>query len=217
VAEVTPEQIMVSVPTRGTVAFQTVAQLNKIRDEYPGLAPIHYECDSLSVVRTRNKIVEAFMATDKRVLVMVDDDVVPILQLLSLADAFNGGEFGMVGVPYPTYDPRVGFHMAAYTRVIDGIQPIQEFPDPMNEVDVLATGCVLIARDALTTINRYDGPWFRFDHDDPVSEDVIFCDDLRERGWKIGCWIGDGFSDHIRTMPLGMPYLDQCRQYSTRV
>ena len=36
----TPEKILVAVPTRGQVDYQTVSQLQTIRDSAPGLPPV---------------------------------------------------------------------------------------------------------------------------------------------------------------------------------
>ncbi len=191
--------IMLAVPTRGQIAWQTVTQLEAIRDANPSLGPILYEPGNLSVAAVRNQIVRKFMETDKEVLVMVDDDVVPPPHLLDITRFLP--EYGMVGVPYPLWRSDQGLFLSAYRMHDDGLR-VAELEDGMNDVDALATGCCAIHRSTLELFGRNP---FRFDNSEALestSEDFIFCTDLRDRGLKIGCWWDGWYADHIRAVGL---------------
>ncbi len=191
---------MVAVPTRGQVGWQTVVRLNEIRDETPGLDPILFEPGNLSVAQTRNQIVRKFMETDKTMLVMVDDDVVPPPHLLESLAVMPDG-YGMVGVPYPLWRQDQGLFLSVFRRGPEGLK-LAEMGEGLNEVDALGTGCVAISREALATLGRNP---FRFDNSEEfesTSEDFIFCADLQAAGYRVGAWWDGWYADHVRTVGL---------------
>lgn len=191
--------IMIAVPTRGQIQWQTVTRLNEIRDENPSLFPVLYEPGNLSVAATRNQIVRKFLQTDKQVLVMVDDDVVPPPHLLDVTRYLP--EYGMVGVPYPLWNSQAGLFLSVFCQEPDGLK-LAQLEDGLNDVDALGTGCVAISRDALVSLGRNP---FRFDNSEDLestSEDFIFCADLKAVGMKIGCWWDGWYADHIRAVGL---------------
>ncbi len=202
--------ILLAVPTRGQVAWQTVVRLNDIRDETPGLGAILYEPGNLSVAQTRNQIVRKFMDTAKDVLVMVDDDIVPPPHLLERCFANMDGH-AMVGVPYPLWRQDQGLFLSVFRRGPDGLK-LAELGDGMNEVDALGTGCVAITREALVALGRNP---FRFDNSpefESTSEDFIFCSDLQAAGFTIGAWWDGWYADHVRTVGLAPLMETQLRQ-----
>ncbi len=189
------DSVLIAVPTRGQVQWQTVTRLEEIRDSRPGMPPIVYQEGNLSVAQTRNRIVKRFMETACDVLVMVDDDTVPSPHFLDSVLPVADG-FGMVGLPYPVVqNGEIGFWAWK-----DG--EIAELSDGLNECDALTTGCVAIPRSVFAAL----GPApFRLD-DDPdgefTSDDSQFCHDLRAAGFKIGCWWDGWYADHVRTVSL---------------
>ena len=201
--------ILVTVPTRGQVAWQIVTRLNEIRDETPGLAPIVYEPGNLSVAQTRNQIVRRFLETDKEVLVMVDDDIVPPPHLLDIAKHLP--EYAMVGIPYPLWRQDQGLFLSAFSMTSQGLK-VASLHEGLNDVDSLGTGCVAVSREALVTLGRNP---FRFDNSEELegtSEDFIFCADLRAREFRIGCWWDGWYADHIRAVGLAPLMEFQARQ-----
>ena len=194
--------VLISVPTRGLVTCQTASRLEAVRDRSPGMRPILYQPGAASVAYNRNLIVKWFLESDAEVLVMVDDDIVPPLDFLDALLPIPEG-FGMVGIPYPIPDPKSGVPMHCVYELDDelGIRAADmEFG--LNECDAIATGCVAIRREALEYLTSN---CFRFDaNPDSVihGEDIIFCQDLREAGWKIGYTADAGFCDHIRVTSL---------------
>jgi hypothetical protein len=197
--------VLLAVPTRGQIQWQTATALEAARD-YMGedTPPIVYQEGALSVALTRNRLVKRFLETDCQVLAMVDDDVAPPINFVEMLLPFLDGR-GMVALPHASphpveqdkimlcvyeLDPGSGFLRGA--GVWGGI----------NDVEAVATGCVLIGRHVLEEL----GPApFRMPSDPDAflqSDDLIFCADLRAAGYKIGClWEGIPV-DHFRPVSI---------------
>lgn len=213
-------EILVAVPTRGQIQWATVTRLQQIRDAEKGLPPILYEADHLSVAATRNLIIRKFLDGPCKVLVMVDDDVVPDEKMLRLTDyvpqyAMAGApsiRFGMVGAPYPTLGS-MGLIHTVYEETTPG-----SFQDSLlglttatvgsgvEECAAIGTGCVAIARETLETLEE---PWFEITQDDDgrvISDDILFCHRLAKEGLAIGVdW--DQAADHHTTVSLAAIYI----------
>ena len=187
------EDISIRVPTRGRPHAQTVMQLNAIRDANPGLPGIVYHPGSWSVARTRNEIVDHFLNTTARVLFMVDDDVVPHPNFLSMADSLH--EYALVGAPYPF---RSREHKTAWAVFDKEYMPIQHHQgEALTEVGSIGLGCVCIAR---STLDLFIPEPFVMNRD--WNEDIYFCYSLRKAGMRIGCrW--DCVADHFSEVSLG--------------
>ena len=200
--------IMVAVPTRGQVAWQTVQQLEAIRDASKGLPPIAWQPGTLSVALTRNIIVRRFLASPCEVLVMVDDDVAPpphmLDALLPAPQRLLPDGYGMVGLPDPQFVAQTGhLILTAWRQGPLGLANVQEFRQGWNDCDVLATGCCAIPR---ATLEQLGPDPFRMPNspDAPaLSDDFIFCEDVRAAGLRIGCWMDGAFADHVRPANLG--------------
>lgn len=196
--------IMLAVPTRGAIRWETVSRLEEIRDATPALGPIVYQPGNLSVAMTRNRIVQRFLESDCSTLVMVDDDVSPPPTALESLDQFIP-EYGMVAIPHPHPWPNDPSRivLSAYSLASEGGYTAATLVDGINDVDAVATGCVAVSRPALEAT----GPApFRVSHDpsDPItSDDFLFCADLRILGFKIGAFADGWFCDHLTTVSLG--------------
>lgn len=205
--------VLVSVPTRGSIHWQTVQSLEALRDDTPGLRSILYQEGNLSVALTRNKIVKRFLETDCEVLVMVDDDiVVPPHLMQSIVPRIP--EFAMVSIPHPMpAADNSTLVLSAFKANVFGHLNLAELEPGLNEVDAVATGCVAISREALEALGPHP---FRIEHDpdaDITSDDFLFCADLRAAGYRIGCWWDGWYCDHIRAVQLAP--LMEARLHST--
>ncbi len=197
--------VLIGVPTRGLITVQTASRLEAIRDNSPGLRPIHYQPGAANVAYNRNLIVDYFLRSTKcQVLIFCDDDVVPPLSILEVLLPIPE-EFGIVGVPYPIADPQSGIPAFCVYEMNDelGIRAADVAWNPgVHECDAVATGCVAIPRHVLEHLGSN---CFRFDaHPGHVfhGEDILFCRDVRNAGWKVG-YVGElGFCDHIRVTSL---------------
>lgn len=194
--------VFLSVPTRGTIHWQTVTRLEEIRDAADGMRPILYQEGGLSVALTRNKIVKAFLATDCDTLVMVDDDIVPPPHVLE-ALLPHLPDYAMVSVPHPMPSPKgAELVLSAFAANAFGHLGVATLEHGLNEVDAVATGCVAITREALVTLGPNP---FRIEHNpdaEITSDDFLFCADLRAIGYRIGCWWDGWYCDHLRTVQL---------------
>lgn len=135
----------------------------------------------------RNKAVEAFLATEFTHLLMLDTDqrhshlIIHELAQWVIDDPDRlivGGLYYRRGEPF---DPLMFIKR-------DGEYYIpEEWPLGLLEVDVIGTGCILIAREVF---ERLPEPWFQYDYSTPglyPSEDVYFCKKAREAGIRIFC------------------------------
>lgn len=198
--------VLLAVPTRGSVRCETVTQLEAIRDSVDGMRPILYQQGNVSVAVTRNAIVKRFLETDAEVLVMIDDDVAPPQSLLTDLLPLTDG-FGCVGIPYTLV--RNGEYTLSVLQDVDEEVARRVWPRyGLTDVDVIGTGCVAIAREVF---ERFDGPPFRLGYTsdgEMIGEDLLFCRDLRAMGWRVGCmWTGTTFAEHIREVQLSRPLL----------
>lgn len=166
------QTIFVGVPTRGQVGWATVTRLQQIRDANPGLVGVLYQPGHLSVAQTRNRIVKAFLETDCEVLVMVDDDVVPPLELLTIASLIPS--YAMVGVPTLVWNPVAGLHANVYD---EEHRPLRS-TGKVTECAYTGLGCAAISRDAIEDC-------IPFRVKDEVSDDILFCDALRDTDYRI--------------------------------
>lgn len=202
--------VMLAVPTRGQIQWQTVTALEAARDYSPGLRPIIYQAGNLSVAMTRNRIVKRFLETDCTALAMVDDDIAPPANFLEVLDPLLTDDFAMVSIPHSMPSPS-NYAQMMLSVFDDGgagkLAPRMSFTPGLNECYAIATGCVLVRRDALVELGPNP---FRIESDPDAaitSDDFLFCADLRAAGYKVGCWWDGRHVDHFRTVSLG-PLLD---------
>lgn len=192
---------MIAVPTRGSVRHETVVRLNELREGHDDLPPIKYVQGALSVAQTRNKIVAAFMESSKQFLLMVDDDVVPPWNVLSLFD--QPVEMGVVALPYVMWTPEAGPHLSVYNDIGEGIQP-RGLENGLNMVDVAGTGCMAFSRHVFERMH-FPHP-FRFSRlpsEAAFSEDILFCRDVRSVGMDVMAWWDGSYADHAKLIGLG--------------
>lgn len=201
--------VLVSVPTRGEIAWQTVTRLEAVRDEHPALPPILYQPGNLSVALTRNTIVDAFLASPYETLVMVDDDVVPPPHFLeTLLDAHG---YALAAIPHVMPHPADPgkLILTAYEAAGSAYAPC-ELENGWNTVAAVATGCVALTRAA---IERLGPAPFRIAHDPaaPItSDDFLLCSDLADAGLTVGCFWDGWHCDHVTTVGLA-PMLEAQR------
>jgi len=187
-----PNRVLLSVPTRGQIQWATVTRLQEIRDA-GGYPPVEYQPGNLSVAQTRNRIVRTFLAGDYDVLVMVDDDIVPSPMFLDRVLPLQDG-WGMVALPHPMPHPadRSRLILTVYD---DDLRPLA--PElGLHECAYVATGCVAIAREAIEAIGSAP---FRIDADpdaEITSDDFLFCQDIRNEGFRVGYWHDGWYADH---------------------
>lgn len=136
-----------------------------------------------SVAANRNAVVEGFLKTDCTHLMTIDEDVVlqrdAISLLLSLgADVATG------------YYPIFAGGMAHMACDADDGAWVRGWQDETREIGWCGAGCLLIARHVLEALTP---PWFQWPQMprksrhclDDRTEDIRFCEEVRELGFKI--------------------------------
>lgn len=203
-----PEDVLVAVPCRGTVNLHTVRALQWQRDHTPGLGPIGYAHGRLSAAATRNLIVTEFLLTDKQVLVMVDDDVVPQFPLTELA-ARTEGDYAVVAAGCPLFNPSVRpsplFPAAMlYDHDAGRYKPVNYGEHQgLVECDAVGTGCVAVRRDVFALMPQ---PVFAdrlspLDGQQETTEDVVFCERVTALGFRVAVDLSLS-ADHLREVSL---------------
>jgi len=196
-----PADILIAVPTRGLVDYQTIERLNLIRDNEPGLPPVVFEQGVMGAGEVRQRIVARFLGSkNARVLVMVDDDVMPPVDLLGIVEHLERYDV-MVA---PTLMYRQG--VIAW-NVDDGAgRWRQDTPSGVVGAVSVGAGCIALSRDALVRFEDEGVLAFAEGHDGDgrlvESDDVGFC----RRAAALGVRIGADFSrlcDHRVTVGLG--------------
>lgn len=186
---------MLAVPTRERVHWITATRMQEIRDSRKHVPPVLYKAGHLSAANTRNKIVRDFLESEAKVLFMVDDDVSPPTRLLSLAD--HAIEWGMIGVPTPVFYTDVGVYWNVWG---EDRQPLRRMRGGIEKVHGIGTAVCVIHRLVLEHLPA--DPFFvSMEEEGEVSDDVNFCNMLRDAGHKIGCaW--DFWADHMTLSQL---------------
>lgn len=200
----TRPDVLITVPTRGMVRWETVTALEAARDYLgEGTHPILYQPGNLSVAMTRNRIVKRFLETDLAVLAMVDDDIAPPVNFVEMLLPYIG-EYGMVAIPHSAthaHDPRK-LHLTAYEAVPgEGFRPKGVWTG-INQVDAVATGCVLIGRPVFDALGPAPFRVASDPGDMVASDDLLFCIDLHDAGFKVGAYWDGHPADHFTAVNL---------------
>lgn len=143
--------IFIGIPNTGTLRTELVSWLLKQKAVIfmPQNRPIDYN---------RNVIVREFLNTDCDWLLMVDSDVVPVTDVLLMAN----NNVAVCSAHVCTYvkGERIPVGM---TKNNKGYHHNFKHSRPgLHKVDVVGTGCVMIRRDVFKKLNK---PYFRFIYD----------------------------------------------------
>lgn len=152
----------------------------------------------------RNRAVASFLQSDYSHLLFVDDDVVvPPNTINDLLECDSDIAAGCYVMLHP-----INRRATPVLTVFDGEQWATEWFDGVRDVEQAATGCMLICRDVFAKVGT-PGEWFRWPSwldDGGVlqhrSDDVEFCRQARDRGFKIRAH-GNVRCGHLRLIDLG--------------
>jgi len=164
------------------------------------------------IANNRNKIVQEFLAYKAfDVLMMVDSDIVPPLNILNLAD-FQKDIIAPVCFMYQ--EDMIA--PVAFKRKPDGLYlPIEiTGEEGLIEVDAVGTGCIFLSRKVLEDVrapfmNEYDADGIKI-----FGLDIAFCRRAKEKGYKVFVHL-DYLCSHWTTVDLKeiystlSDYLDQ--------
>jgi len=135
----------------------------------------------------RNRIVKRFKATDNDFLLMLDDDIVP----LDNPAEFVFADKDIIGFPAPVRQAGGQLNWVAYMKYPDrdDYAPIDfaRIDDTVEllKVDVVGTGCILIARRVLETLKAPFHTDFDEDGILEIGTDFAFCRKAAAAGFEI--------------------------------
>ncbi len=196
--------VFFAIPTRGAIHNQTVSRLERIRAENPSLGPIAYSAGHLSSHETREQVAAYFMQTEKDVLVMLDDDVVPPADILGMVEHLE--EFDVVGAAVPMFQPKVApIPLLMAWNYVPDQQAWQTLDDVwgctgVTECDGVGFGCVAIHR---RVFEKLDAPYFPMEYNPAgtITDDLAFCRRVRGIGMRVACSF-DHYCEHHSVVPL---------------
>lgn len=151
---------------------------------YPEMHPIYVN---------RRSVVKEFLKTNGTHLLMIDHDVVPTKSPINL-------DLDVVGFPTPVCtngQVRWNIYKKPFAHMEYG--SIKKMEKSVEEVDVVGTGCIMIARRVLEEVNDFTP--VLSSGDVKYGTDFGFCQRVKERGFKI--WVAwDYPCRHYKTIDL---------------
>lgn len=183
-----------AIPTRGDLNWQIAGFIRELAEELqratgqlPKVEP-HFHVGHLSVAAVRNRICEDFLASGCETLLMLDDDVTPAGNTVSILDGLAIYDVVAAAVPvWREQDAAPSFAAFGANQ-----QPI--VPDPSvlgpTAVAFVGTGCIAIRRRVIELLSEVnEGSVFRVEvrNGREVSEDVIFCEQARDCAFAVAC------------------------------
>lgn len=178
-------------PTRGHVWWETAARMGEQAEVFWDAGhefELRYAQGNRGVVEVRNLILEAFLAAEADVLLMVDDDVVPppANALLSLVEQIGG--YAIMGAPCPIVRPGTVVLPNVYlwdekTRQASIALELAQRRG-VQEVAGVGFGCVVLKRAVCAKLKRFK---LRTEANRAtMGEDLDFCLRARSQGFLVG-------------------------------
>lgn len=164
--------------------------------ERPDYTLIH--ADNGPIDTLRNDIVNKALNMEVTKLIMLDTDMVYHPKTITSLLARNLPVVG--GLSFRRYPP---FDSIMLKRTDLGYESINEWEEgELVEVDATGAGCIMYDMDIF---KKMPEPWFRFRKNEdtglPVGEDIGFCEDLKEAGYRI--FVDTAVpSDHLTTLAV---------------
>jgi hypothetical protein len=180
------KSIYIAILNEGTIRTELSVVLNELllQDKYKVL--IRYPNDK-PITFNRNEIVKSFLKSPCDYLLMIDDDVVPPLGILNLAD-FQKDIIGALCFAF-THNMVVPI---AWNRRADGQYWLSDLDgnDGLQKVDAVGTGCIMISRKVLENPWwQNNGGWFKNEYDKTghkkEGNDLAFCRKAEDLGYKV--------------------------------
>lgn len=161
---------------------------------------LHLCTDHKPVDYARNCVVKAFLASSCEWLLMIDNDMMPPLNLLDMVD--RAGDRMDVLVP-KFYRAEPGPGGGARLKLCWELLAADAAKNEWCELTCAGTGVMFVRRRVFQGMGNRG--WFRFVYDADgkitTSEDVGFCQNARRAGFSV--WGNQAFeADHFKTLPL---------------
>ena len=161
---------------------------------------MHLSSEHRPVDYARNCVVKEFLASTCEWLLMLDNDMVPPVNLLDMVD--RAGDRMDIVVPRfyrAEAGPCDGVRLKLCWESFSGELAQNEW----RELVCAGTGVMFVRRRVFERMGKQG--WFRFIYDADgkitISEDVAFCQKARQAGFSV--WGNQRFeADHCKTIPL---------------
>lgn len=187
-------QVMVGVPTRGRINYNTAQRLLELQERYPQVT-YSVEASGISSAHTRHMLIRRFLQTECDVLLQVDDDVIPPMTVFNLAEStydLTGGVYLIImanfNIPFPGAFKWVGTSYAPIDHIFGRTGRVP--------VDGVASGCLAVKRHVYETIKAPFTIPYSEDGVATGSDDLAFCSKAREAGFTIAADFGI-WCDHL--------------------
>lgn len=174
-------KVMIAIPTDGMIHNTVVGTLCQILLNEHRYHLTTYISAMQGIGEHRNKIVKDFLETDFDYLVMIDADNTPPNDFLDLIDK----DLDVIGLPTPINMSYTGVPDIRWNVFDDNDLPIKFQGSGLEEVNMVGSGVIIIARRVLQTIKH---PFTTIrDAEDmrTVGTDTAFCKRCKENGFKV--------------------------------
>ena len=182
-------RVLLAVPTRGTVWFETANALAPYGPQYVR--------EKLSVASGRNRIVREFLKTEAEILVMCDDDVIPPPDFV---ENLVGCPYDVIGAPVPIAKmPAHEVFLNVFQVTETGaIRTIEVPPTGHVPVDAVGSGLIAIHRRVLEHPDLTHPFEQQLDDDGVilVGQDLRFCQRVKDAGFTVGVCM-EAMCDHF--------------------
>ncbi|MHA1854063.1 MAG: hypothetical protein ACTSUF_11245 [Candidatus Heimdallarchaeaceae archaeon] len=177
------KRILIATLNQGTTDIELTDVLVKLSNNPYYQVGMIYPCDK-PTYSNRNKIVQKFLQSDFDYLLMIDDDVIPPMNILELAD-FQKDIISAVcfsfqqnmNVPLTLKQSKEGDYNVDMFKGYEGLV----------ETDAVGTGCLMLSRKVLEDIQAPFNDIIDEDGIRKFGHDVAFCKKAKEKGYKVYC------------------------------
>lgn len=171
-------KVYLAILTMGTVRKELALKLIRWCKETPHDIFIEFT-EEKPCAHARNNIVKKFLESDNQWLLMIDEDVVPSRNPLTMIEF----DKNICVAPCPIY--QYGVRWNIYRLDKKGYwQPIK-LEKGLIEIDAAGTGCVLLKRKVLEKIRAPFEREFNEDGTEKLGLDLAFSKKAKESGFKI--------------------------------
>lgn len=180
--------VCIAVPTQsGNIYFELALRLIQWSSQKTIPVEIMFQPFSSPVDHARNDIVRRFLLTKCTHLLMIDDDIVPPYETLERL-LFHDKEIVAAVCPLigPDNTGRLVTTLNVFSKQQNGMYiPWLDASPSIHEVDAAGTGCIMIRREVLTSMQA---PFMTLYEDTGLKwqgEDINFCEEAKNLGAQI--------------------------------
>jgi hypothetical protein len=175
-------KVMIAIPTDGEIHHTVVGVLAQILLNEKRFKLDTYISQMAGIGEHRNRIVKDFLQTDNDFLVMIDSDNPPTNDFLDLVEH----NLDIVGLPTPINMSYIqGIPDIRWNVFDENDLPIKFMGHGLEEVKMVGTGCIIIARRVLEAIEHPFTTVRDLDDMRTVGTDTAFCRKAKEKGFSV--------------------------------